>query len=65
MKTAYLGDGVYATFDTDAGMLWLDCRAQLALTIGPADTPAIAIEPSTWKSLVKFLADCTEGLEHG
>lgn len=46
---AYLGDGVYATWD--GYMLSLDCRAQ-----GPVDR--ICLEPEVFSALGDFLVQC-------
>ncbi len=53
---AYLGDGVYATFD--GYHVWLDCRGQGALSDGPDGHPAIALEPPVITELVRFRERC-------
>jgi hypothetical protein len=44
-KEAYLGDGVYASFD--GWSIWLDLRAQ-------DDTTRICLEPEVMKALLEF-----------
>jgi hypothetical protein len=52
----YLGDGVYATHD--GYHVWLDCRAQPGLTIGPSGAPSIALEPPVLRELMRFVERC-------
>ena len=59
MKTSYLGDGGYATFDHVTGYVWLDCRGQTEMSISPSGQPGIAIESQTWKALTRFVAECS------
>lgn len=50
----YLGDGVYVVWD---GMnIWLDCRAQPSLSIGPTGHPGICLDVHVDAALEKFRA---------
>lgn len=53
MKETYLGDGVYATHDGYS--VWLDCRGQVGLSLGPSGTPGICLEPVVLKHLIEWL----------
>jgi hypothetical protein len=49
---------VYATFD--GYHIWLDCRAQCDMSIGPSGVPAIALEPPVMHSLRRFQEEMYE-----
>jgi hypothetical protein len=49
----YLGDGVYATLD--GYQIWLDCRGQVRLSLGPSGTPSIALNSGTLNALTRFM----------
>jgi hypothetical protein len=53
VKEIYLGDGVYATHDGYS--VWLDCRGQSGLSVGPSGTPAICLEPFVIERLIQWL----------
>lgn len=46
MNESYLGDGVYASYDAQTQMIWLDLRAQ--------DGSRIALDPEVFSNLLKF-----------
>jgi hypothetical protein len=58
----YLGDGVYATYQPETDLIWLDCRGQPELSthvitsgVGPPlFVPGIALEGSVFANLLDF-----------
>lgn len=51
----YLGDSVYATYCANAAVVWLDCRGQEHLSIGPTGNPGICLGPTEFDNLQQFI----------